>query len=143
MAIECPISQEYTPTLNRLAEQYRERGVRLIGIDPAAGETLEAMADYVRASKLTFPLVKDTEGRVARQLRFEVTPEVCVFDRQGRAVYRGRIDDRYRARQASKAGSGDDVAAALDALLSGKPVSAARTKAVGCPIPWGTSRPAK
>jgi peroxiredoxin len=143
LSIECPISQEYTPTLNRLAEQYRDRGVRLIGIDPAAGETLEAMARYAGASKLKFPLLKDTDGRVSRRLRFEVTPEVCVFDRDGRTVYRGRIDDRYRARQAAKTGSGDDVAAALDAVLAGKPVSAARTKAVGCPIPWGTSRPAK
>src|SRR5262245_32649252 len=44
MSIECPISNEYLPTIKRLAEEYRARGVNVIGINPNAGETLEAMA---------------------------------------------------------------------------------------------------
>jgi hypothetical protein len=48
-------------------------------------------------------------------------------------VYSGRIDDRYvdfgKARQAA---STHDLEAAIANTLAGKPVTPARTKAIGC-----------
>ena len=98
MSIECPISNEYTPTLNRLAEKFLPSGVSFIGINPNSGQTLREMADHARQFKIAFPFVKDAGAKVSRRLLFQVTPEVCVFDRGGKLAYRGRIDDRYRAR---------------------------------------------
>jgi peroxiredoxin len=135
MSIECPISNEYLPTIKRLADEYRPRGVNFVGINPNAGETLEAMAAYAKQHKLAFPLALDEDAKVARQLLFNVTPEVRVFDRNGTIVYRGRIDDRYRAGGGQPgAKTTPDLAQALDELLAGKPVSKSRTRPVGCPI---------
>jgi peroxiredoxin len=135
MSIECPISNEYLPTISRLAEAYRQRGVSFVGINPNAGETLEAMAEYARRHKLTFPFALDDDAKVARQLLFNVTPEVRVFDRSGTIVYRGRIDDRYRAGGGQPgAKTTPDLALALDELIAGKPVNKSRTQPVGCPI---------
>ncbi len=139
MSVECPISNEYTATLNRLAESFRPRGVNVIAINPSAGETLGAMADYARENKLAFPFLRDAGGKISRRLRFQVTPEVCVFDAAGKAVYRGRIDDRYRARDGSAAQTvSADLQKALDQVVAGKPITNARTKAVGCPIRLAT-----
>jgi peroxiredoxin len=135
MAIDCPISNEYLPTLNRLADRQRPQGINFIGISPNAGETLRAMADHARQYEMTFPFVKDDDAKVSRRLRFQVTPEVFVFDKSGALVYRGRIDDRYRAGGgATNAKVTSDLERALDELIAGKPVSVSHTKAIGCPI---------
>ena len=67
-----------------------------------------------------------------------MTPEARVYDKQGKLVYSGRIDGRYRRGALGKAKDGKgvskDLENALEELLAGKPVSASRTKAVGCPI---------
>lgn len=135
MSVECPISNEFLPAIKDITQRYLSRGVKLIGINPNAAETLEVMSQYTRDHKLPFHFVKDEGGKISRRLFFNVTPEVRVFDAAGKIVYRGRIDDRYRA------GGGQpgakitpDLARALDELLAGKPVSQARTKPVGCPI---------
>jgi hypothetical protein len=109
--------------------------VHFLGIDPNGSESLADMAAYAKEHELAFPFVRDEGGKIARRLLFNVTPEARVFDASGEIVYRGRIDDRYRA------GGGQpgaqikrDLADALDELLAGKPISQARTRTVGCPI---------
>lgn len=146
MSVDCPISNEYLPTLNRLADKVRPQGVSCIGINPSSGQTLPDMAEHARQFKLTFPFVKDTGAKVCRRLSFQVTPEVCVFDSAGKLAYRGRIDDRYRSRAGATGETiTPDLERAIDELTAGKPVGVTRTKAIGCPIQFTTehgSRPA-
>lgn len=134
MSVECPISNEYIPTINRLAKAYGNR-IGFVGINPNAGQSLDDMAAHAREYKLAIPFVKDEGAKVSRRLLFKVTPEVRLFDPAGKVVYQGRIDDRYRARGAA---AGDvvraDLQIALDELLAKKPISTSRTKAIGCPI---------
>jgi thiol-disulfide isomerase/thioredoxin len=134
LSIECPISNEFVPTLNALAAEYRGRGVSFVGINPSGGQSLEQMAQYARKRKLAFPFVKDAGGKVSRRLTYSVTPEARVFDAEGQLVYSGRIDDRYRRGGTTDENVARDLARALDEVIAGKPVSASRTKAVGCPI---------
>jgi peroxiredoxin len=145
MATDCPISTDYVPELNRLAAKYRPLGIQWIGLNPNAHQALAEMTAYAREVKLAFPFVLDAEGKISRRFRFQVTPEVCVFDAAGQLVYRGRIDDRYRAGAAGIAMRAD-LERALDEIIAGKPVSSSRTKAVGCPVivsPAGAKRGAE
>ncbi len=142
MSVDCPISNEFLPAIQKLAKKYGSQGVQFLGIDPNAGETLADMAEYARTRKLEFPFLRDEEARISRRLLFSVTPEARVFDGQGKIVYRGRIDDRYRA------GGGGvprtaELAEALDELLAGKPVSKSNTRPVGCPIQLSPSAPTR
>ncbi len=135
LSVECPISSEYISTVVRLAERYRPRGVNFVGIDPNASETVSQMGAYAREHHLPFPFLRDEGAKIARRLLLQVTPEVCVFDSAGSIVYRGRIDDRYRAGGASTGATPvADLERALEEVLAGKNVSVARTKAMGCPI---------
>jgi len=134
MSTDCPISNEFVPTILEIETAYRQRGVAFIGINPNGGETLEEMSGYARDNKLLFPFLKDAGGKVSRRLLFSVTPEARVFDSTGKLVYSGRIDDRYRRGGTSDASVAKDLENALEEVLAGEPVSAARTKAIGCPI---------
>ena len=42
-----------------------------------------------------FPILKDTDNRVADQLLAERTCEALLIDDRGRLRYRGAIDDQY------------------------------------------------
>jgi hypothetical protein len=71
---------------------------------------------------------------VAKAYRAACTPDLYLFDKDQRLVYRGQFDD-------SRPGNGIpvtgiDVRAALDALLAGKPVAPNQKPSIGCNIKW-------
>ena len=82
------------------------------------------------------PALLDPEHHLVKHAGATVTPEAAVFGPDGTRRYRGRIDDRYpslgRPREQV---TRRDLRSALDALLSGRPIPAPTTKAVGCFIP--------
>jgi peroxiredoxin/mono/diheme cytochrome c family protein len=134
-SIHCPISRGYTPTLNNLAEKYAERGVRIVALNPNAGQSLREMETHRREFDFQFPLLKDAGGKIARQLGVKACPEVCLFDGQGKLRYQGRIDDRYIRRGASAVDArSDDLKNALADVLAGKAVRLPRTETLGCPV---------
>jgi peroxiredoxin/mono/diheme cytochrome c family protein len=134
LSTECPISNGYIPTLNRLVDDYQDRGVRFVALNPNSGQSLRQMANQVQEYKARFPLLKDGGGRTVTGLGLAVCPEVCLLDAAGQIRYRGRIDDRYARRGGTARDLKDsDLARALDEVLAGKPVSHPETKAIGCP----------
>ncbi len=143
MSGDCPISNEYAPTIVAIAAAYRERGVSFVGINPNGAQTLDLMTKYAQEQKLPFPYLKDPGGKVSRRLLFSVTPEARVFNAAGKLVYSGRIDDRYRRGGASDQNVAKDLEKALDEVLAGKPVSVSRTKAMGCPLQVAEPQPPK
>ncbi len=64
-----------------------------------------------------------------------VTPEAAVVNREGKVVYRGRIDDSIAALgQPRRPVKDADLRDALDAVVAGKSVAKPETKALGCYI---------
>ena len=65
-----------------------------------------------------------------------MTPESFVLDGSGAVRYHGRIDDGYASRtKRNNQAKSQDLENALEAVLDGKPVQVAETKALGCAIP--------
>lgn len=142
-SVDCPISRGYTPVLNRLVKDYAERGLRVIGLNSNVGQSLKQMDAHHREYDLAFPLAKDPAAGIARRLGVKICPEVCLFDADGRLRYQGRIDDRYVRRGASAVeAERADLVEALEELLAGKPVSVAKTEAIGCPVDFPRDRAA-
>jgi hypothetical protein len=68
---------------------------------------------------------------VARAFGASVTPEAFLFDKGGKLVYHGTIDDNHKQPdQVSKRYLKD----ALDAVAGGKAPSVGETKSMGCGI---------
>ena len=71
-------------------------------------------------------------AQLVRLAEAQVAPETAVFEAAGRLAYCGLIDDRFvdfgKARAAARTHA---LEAAITAALASKPVSPARTRAVG------------
>ncbi len=135
LSTECPISNGYLTTINRLAADFQSRGVNVVGINPNEGCSLRDMAVHRKEFEITFPVLKDAGAVVADELKATHCPEVLVLDERAEIRYRGRIDDRYTKRGGA---AGDvqrhDLMIALQEVLDGKMVTMKSTKVTGCPI---------
>jgi peroxiredoxin len=132
----CPWAQAWESRIVALGNEYRRRGIGVIAInpnDPSVHEedSFEEMRRRARAAGMRFPYVVDSTSNVARAFGATKTPEAFLFDRRGRLVYHGAIDDN--------AHEPDDVEHrflrdALAAVVAGEDVPRAETRAMGCSI---------
>ena len=71
---------------------------------------------------------------MARACQAACTPDFFVYDAQLRLVYRGQMDDARPGNDLPV--NGRDLRVALNALLSGTPISAEQKPGSGCGIKW-------
>ena len=135
IAPDCPISQGYVPEMNRIAQAYAGRGVRVFGVqsDPSASDA--AVRQHVADYKYAFPVLGDRRQQLVSHTGATVTPEAVLMTRTGALLYQGRIDNRVvslgvRKPQATQF----DLRSAIDAALAGRATSVTRTTAIGCTI---------
>ena len=137
--IDCPLSNGYVPEMNRLRQQYGSRGVEFYAVE---ADTTAALADVRRHAKefgFTFPMLIDREQVLAKLSKAVVTPEVAILSSTGKLLYRGRIDNRVEDFDRRRTVVTEhDLKDALNAVLAGRPVPRATTKAIGCIINYVT-----
>lgn len=130
IAVQCPVSNAYNERMEKLAQDYKDRGINVIGINSNVKEQAEAVKTHAATNHLTFPILKDAGNKIADQLGASVTPEAYFLDASNKLVYRGRIDNSRNGDQISAT----ELRDAMDASLAGKPVSKAIATAFGCSI---------
>lgn len=133
----CPTAKGYEDRLRRIADDYADRGVRLVAINSnnphlSPRESYPEMVSRAQASEFNFSYVKDEDRSVAAAFGAVCTPHVFVFDRARRLRYRGRIDDSRLPENVTRS----DLRNSLDALLEERPVPVAETEPFGCGIVW-------
>jgi peroxiredoxin len=130
VATKCPVSNAYNERMEKLAQDYKARGINVIGINSNIAETAEAVKAHASSNNLTFPILKDAGNKIADRLGATVTPEVYFLDASNKLLYRGRIDN---AKDASQVNS-SELRDAIEAALAGKPVAKTTATAFGCTI---------
>lgn len=144
LGTQCPLARLYAPRLSRLADQYRDRGVAVVGIDSNQQDSATALIEFAREYGLAFPLLKDPANVLADQFGALRTPEVFLLDARRAIRYRGRIDDQYgfarddvssppRAFQRPQP-TRHDLIEAIDDLLAERTIRVQYTEAPGCLI---------
>ncbi len=132
---DCPITNRYGPELQRIATEFKAKGVVFWLVYPDLSEQDQDIHQHV--SEYGFPgtPLHDPDHRLVRRARVVTAPEAAVFDGAGRLIYHGRIDDRYidigKARPSAQV---HDLEDAIAAVLAGKPVRHPETRAVGCSL---------
>ncbi len=130
VSTRCPVSNAYNERMVKLQTDYASRGITFLGINSNVKEDVEEIKEHAGENGFTFAILKDVDNVVADLYSATVTPEVFVLDNKGVLRYHGRIDDSRDSDEVSAW----DLRVALDALLSGKDVARAETKAFGCSI---------
>ena len=131
LATECPVAQRYAMRLKRLHTEFTgEKYTTLVAVYANENDTVNDIEAYVAKAAYTFPVVKDTTGRLARALGATMTPQAVVIDTTRTLRYRGPIDDnRYETRVKHRY-----LHDALLATHTGAPVSVEETPAFGCTL---------
>jgi peroxiredoxin len=130
IAVQCPVSNAYNERMEKLYEDYKARGVSVVGINANTTESAEAVKAHAKEKGLNFPILKDRDDRVADRLGAGHTPEAFFLDAASKLVYHGAIDNAMNPVMVNTS----HLRNAIDATLAGKPIERADVKAFGCSI---------
>ena len=131
IATKCPVSNAYNTRMAALGKEYAAKGVFLVGINSNKTEPAAEVKEHAEKHGFTFPVLKDDGNKIADAYGAAKTPEVFVLDPKGILLYHGRIDENQDDARNVRS---PDLRNAFEAILAGKPVPAAETKAFGCTI---------
>ena len=135
----CPFVRHTRMEIGRFGRDYMAKGLVMFGINsndigafPEDGP--EGMRQEASVAGYTFPYLRDDSQDVAKLYRAACTPDFFLFDSNRMLVYRGQLDS-------SRPGNGipvtgEDLRAAVDAVLAGGTPSAAQKASIGCNIKW-------
>lgn len=135
----CPYAVAYEDRIIALDKKYASKGYPVIAIMPnnvevKPDDNLDAMKQRANEKGFTFPYLIDKEQKVYPKFGATKTPHIFLLQKtkKGNVVkYIGAIDDNYKDASAVNT---KYVEKAVDALLNGKEVEQAETKAIGCSI---------
>ncbi len=142
---DCPFVKKHYGSNNMqgLQQKYTEKGVKwLTIISSAEGKqgylTAEQALKEAESHKLaaSAPFLLDPSGTLGRAYDAKTTPHMYIINPEGVLVYAGAIDDNSSANPAVIPESKNYVAAALDEVLAGKPVTVASSQPYGCTIKY-------
>lgn len=135
----CPYVVHVQQELGRLGKDYAGKDLGIIAVSSNdvndypddRPECLRIMANDLGFS---FPYCYDESQEVARAFTAACTPDFFLFDEARRLVYRGQLDNSRPGN--GKPVTGKNLRGALDAVLTGKPVSQEQHPSAGCNIKW-------
>src|SRR5215813_965668 len=130
IATKCPVSNAYNDRMEKLAVDYKAKGVSVIGINSNNTEPAAEVKAHASDKHLTFTILKDDGNKIADRLGATRTPEAYVLDASGKLVYHGRIDNS----QKTEGITSNDLREALDEMLAGKAITKTGGAAFGCTI---------
>ncbi|HKR02504.1 MAG TPA: thioredoxin family protein [Pyrinomonadaceae bacterium] len=133
ISAQCPMVAAYAERIEKLAQDYRARGVNVVGINSNATETVDDIKHHISSNNFSFAVLRDKGSKIADMLGAERTPEVYFLDAANKLVYHGRIDNHKNVEMVQS----NDLRDAIDATLAGKPVVKTEAAAFGCTIKRG------
>jgi peroxiredoxin len=134
----CPYVKHINSALAPLGREFEALGIGMAAISSNDTQNYpedapDKMAAQAKALGYTFPYLYDETQEVARAFDAVCTPDLFLFDANGRLAYRGQFD-------ASRPGQGKadaaDIRRAVRALSDGAPPLPEQAPSVGCSIKW-------
>lgn len=135
----CPYVKHVQAGMVQMAKDFQAHGVAVVAISANDVENYpddspEKMKLEAKRAGYTFPYLYDESQEVARAYNAACTPDFFLYDQARKLVYRGQMDDSRPDSGIPVTGS--DLRAAVDAVLSGKPVNPNQMPSMGCNVKW-------
>lgn len=135
----CPYVVHIQQGLADFGRDYSEADVAIVGISANDARSYpddapDLLGKVARRRGYLFPVLYDETQEVAKSYTATCTPDFFLFGPERTLVYRGQFDS-------SRPGSGvpvtgEDLRAALDAVLEDRPVTENQYPSMGCSIKW-------
>ncbi len=135
----CPFVKHVADELARLGNDCQSKNVVVFAINSNDIENYpadapEKMKQEAELRGYTFPYLLDADQGVAKAYEAACTPDFYLFDADRKLVYRGQMDSSRPGNDVAV--DARDLRAAIDAVLSGKPVAENQLPSIGCNIKW-------
>src|SRR5687767_999886 len=130
IATKCPVSNNYNERMEKLAQDYKAKGINVIGINSNNTEPSAEIKSHAAERGLTFSILKDEGNKIADRFGATKTPEAYVLDANMKLVYHGRIDNSQKVEGITS----NDLRDAVDELAAGKAITKTGGAAFGCTI---------
>jgi peroxiredoxin len=144
ICVHCPYVKHVEQELARIGVDY-EGKIAMVAIssnDVASHpeDSPERMKAQAARLGFRFPYLYDESQEVAREYHAACTPDFFLYDAEMKLVYRGQLDGS-RPQRPSGGGNdipvtGEDLRAALDAVVAGQPPDTNQRNSIGCNIKW-------
>lgn len=143
LCAHCPFVKHIEPEITRLEHDFASR-VQFVGLSsnslithPQDGPA--QLAEQAQRHGWAFPYLLDDQQVLAKSLQAACTPEFYLFSQDSKGSsptlqYRGQLDSSRPGNDQPLDGS--DLRAALNAVLTGAPVSQNQVASVGCNVKW-------
>jgi peroxiredoxin len=135
----CPFVKHVQHELAHIGIDYRGRGLGIVAIsanDVAnhPDDAPEHLGEMSAELGFTFPFCFDETQEVARAYAAACTPDFFLFNKERELAYRGQLDDSRPENGIPV--TGRDLRVAIEATLSGRPVTSDQRPSIGCNIKW-------
>lgn len=132
----CPVVINNQSRTNEVCQyaQDKQVGVVLLNANEgnrASSESLEAMKQYATGQGFRWYYAEDKNNELADAFGATRTPECFLFDKTGKLVYHGAIDDNPNNAEAVNR---KHLKEAIDEVTTGKDVSVKQSRSIGCAI---------
>lgn len=139
MCNHCPYVKLMKEALADMGKKLQMLDIGMVGInanDVASypDDAPEQMLRDVESYGYTFPYLFDEDQSVAKAYQAACTPDFFLYDGRLHLIYRGQFDGARPGNGVPV--TGEDLYAAVDAMINGKPVSADQKPSMGCNIKW-------
>jgi len=131
----CPVVHKYETRTVEICKKALENNVGVILLNPNEayrdkGDSYNEMKEYAKKLGYSWNYVIDNNSAMADAFGATRTPEIFLFNNQGKLAYHGAIDDNANSADAATS----YMKPAIENLVTGKKVEPEKTKSVGCTI---------
>jgi peroxiredoxin len=138
----CPYVKHVQHELAKIGRDYSRDDLGIIAIssndaDHYPDDAPDSLREMGRELKFSFPYCYDESQDVARSYAAACTPDFFLFNANQELAYRGRLDGSRPGNGVPV--TGQDLRAAINALLQGRPVNPNQMPSLGCNIKWRTA----
>ena len=135
----CPYVLHIQRELVAIGREYMPLGIAMVGINANDAamypeDDFAHMRETAQRLDYPFPYLYDETQAVAKVYHAACTPDIFLFDRDRRLVYRGQLDGSRPGNSIPV--TGQDLRQAMDALLARVPVPGEQRPSMGCNIKW-------
>jgi len=129
----CPVVGQYDDRIIDFTNDYKGKGVKVVGVAVADMESdkLPAIREYAKKKGINYVYGHDESQEIGRAYGATNTPQFIVLDKDRVVRYLGAMDDNAGDESSVKKTYLRD---AVDAVLAGKTPEVEETRPVGCGI---------